>query len=73
MTDVRIRYNDNVKIPDDIYEPVYTASPFIKSVEDSIALGHYVWTNKYLLGFLGRNFKVMLHPEFADILEFNEE
>lgn len=71
MTDLRVRYSDDVKIPDDIYEPIYTVSPFMQSVEDSIALGHYVW-NKYLLGFLGKNFRIMLHPEFADVLEFDK-
>jgi hypothetical protein len=64
-----VRYSDNVKIPDDVYEPIYSARPYIQSSEDSIALGHYVW-NKHLLGFLGKNFSVMLHPEFEDILEF---
>lgn len=69
VVDVRVRYSDTVKIPDDIYEPIYTASPLMQSVEDSIASGHYVW-KKYLIGFLGQNFKIMLHPEFADVLEF---
>lgn len=57
------------EIPDDIYDPVYSYTPCFKSPADSLCCGHWQW-RKALLGFHGRRFGVMLHPDWEHALEY---
>jgi hypothetical protein len=62
----------DTRIPDDIYDPVTHYVPFMPSAPDSIAMGHWTWKTQ-TLGFLGRVSRIMLHSEWEDALESEEE
>ena len=55
-------------IPVDEYEPIYNHSPYMRGALDSMVPDMWIWTKEFI-GFRGKNFGVVLTPEWADILE----